>query len=249
MNNINKERVVTSWRLIICVKLFILLSACASLSKDECLIADWQLIGYEDGLKGSSLNRIGEHREACAKHGITPDLNAYNRGHGEGILNYCNYGLGLRDGQSGNPLLSICPNQSEYHQGYAQGLESYCTYNSGYQQGLSGRAYRNACSGEAEQNFLDGYDGGKHIYNLQSALRSLAIELDGVIEDQEANDENIEETKGRIAYDESLTPEQRRRLLERLEEYSEFTVDLENRHIAIEVEMESIRRELAELGQ
>lgn len=239
---------VNTWQLIVSLLIIFILSACASLSKDECLTADWQLIGYEDGLSGNSPNRISAHREACAKHGITPDRSAYIRGYDQGILNYCNYGLGLRNGQSGNAVLAVCPDQSDYHSGYAQGLVSYCTYDSGYKQGLAGRSYDNVCSGEVEQDFLDGYDLGKHIHGLQSSLRSLAYELDDVIEEQELNEEDVERTKGRIADDESLTPEQRRRLLERLEEYNEHTVELSARHVAIEVEMGAIRRELVELG-
>ncbi len=236
------------WRIYGCCSLLLLLSGCASLSKDECITADWQLIGYEDGLKGSSRSRIGDHREACAKHGVTPDMAAYNRGYDEGILGFCNYGLGLRNGQNGSAVLSVCPTQTEYHEGYREGLLSYCTFDSGYQRGLNGTSYRNVCSGEAEQNFLDGYDSGKYIFNLRSSLNALVSDLDKVIEDQEQNEKDIERTKNRITYEETLTPKEKRKLLEELEDFNELSVDLANHHVAIEVEMEEIRRELADLG-
>ena len=226
-----------------------LLNGCASLSKDECITADWQIIGYEDGLKGSGAGRIGEHREACAKHGITPNKSAYDLGYDEGIRSYCSLSLGIRAGQNGNSILAVCPQDTDYHIGYEQGLVNYCTYESGYQQGLRGANYRNVCPNHSEADFLDGFDAGKHIYSLEASLRNLSNDLQGVLSDQDRNEKDIESTKSRIAYDEELTSEQRRRLLEQLEDYNELTVELESQHIAIEVEMEQIRRELAELGR
>ncbi len=227
----------------------LVLSSCASLSKDECLTADWQIIGYEDGIQGSSAARIGEHREACAKHGVTPNKSAYDLGYDEGVRSYCSLSLGIRSGQSGNSLLGVCPQDTDYHIGYQEGLENYCTYESGYQQGLRGASYRNVCPSHSEANFLDGFDAGKHIFTLESSLRTLANNLEGIIEDQDKNERNIENTKSRITYEENLTSEQRRRLLEQLEDYNERTVELESSHIAIEVEMEQIRRELNSLNR
>lgn len=50
------------------------LSACASMSKDECLNANWKTIGYEDGSLGRPETTIQAHRKACAKINVTPDL-------------------------------------------------------------------------------------------------------------------------------------------------------------------------------
>jgi hypothetical protein len=46
-------------------------TGCATLGKEECLNADWFTIGFEDGARGYPASRIGDHREACAKHGVT----------------------------------------------------------------------------------------------------------------------------------------------------------------------------------
>jgi hypothetical protein len=63
----------------------LLLGACAAkMSKDECRTVDWRTVGYEDGVAGQPGNRIGEHRRACAEHGVTPDLNAYLAGRDRG---------------------------------------------------------------------------------------------------------------------------------------------------------------------
>lgn len=224
-------------------------SGCATLSKDECLTADWQIIGYEDGLKGSSANKIGEHRESCAKHGISPDKTAYDLGYDEGVRRYCSLSLGLQSGQNGSSVLRVCPQDSDFHLGYAQGLEKYCTYDTGYEEGLKGRNYGSVCSDNNEADFLEGYDAGHYIYSLESSLRSLSSDLQSIVNAQQRNEANVENTKNRIAYDEELSSEQRRRLLERLEDYNENTVELENSHIAIKVEMEQIRRELLSIGR
>ena len=63
----------------------IFVSGCASLSKEECQTADWRTIGYEDGVQGRPEARIGEHRKACAEHGVALELETYRSGWDEGV--------------------------------------------------------------------------------------------------------------------------------------------------------------------
>ena len=87
-----------------------LLGACSSqMSKDECRTVDWRTVGYEDGVAGRPGDRIGEHRRACAEHGITPDLNAYLAGRTEGLKEYCQPHNGYRAGASGRTYHDVCP--------------------------------------------------------------------------------------------------------------------------------------------
>lgn len=86
-----------------------LLPGCATLSEEECLTADWRMIGYEDGVKGQSGAHIGEHREACAEHGVTPDMDAYRQGRDEGLRQYCQPENGFRMGARGTSYGGICP--------------------------------------------------------------------------------------------------------------------------------------------
>ena len=53
------------------------LNGCASMNADECVMSDWQTICFEDGARGYTMDRLGQHRKACAKHGVAPDLRAY----------------------------------------------------------------------------------------------------------------------------------------------------------------------------
>ena len=86
-----------------------MLSGCASMSKEECLTVDWRTVGYEDGAAGYAGDRIGQHRKACAKHGVTPDLAAYQEGRAQGLREYCVPANGFRLGSQGASYRGLCP--------------------------------------------------------------------------------------------------------------------------------------------
>jgi prefoldin subunit 5 len=85
------------------------LVACASMSKEECLNANWKNIGYEDGSLGKPETTIQSHRKACAKINVTPDLSQYQLGHREGARSYCKKATGYQAGVSGGAYYNICP--------------------------------------------------------------------------------------------------------------------------------------------
>jgi hypothetical protein len=85
------------------------ISGCATMGESECLTSDWRTIGYEDGVAGYSGERIAQHRKACAKHGVTPDLTAYQEGRNEGLREYCQPANGFRVGARGAGYSGMCP--------------------------------------------------------------------------------------------------------------------------------------------
>jgi hypothetical protein len=91
----------------------LLISGCASMGKDECLQADWQIIGYEDGARGYPGTRIGVHRKACAQYGVTPDMAAYEAGRHKGLQTWCTPRNGYRLGLKGNRYNGVCPQSLE----------------------------------------------------------------------------------------------------------------------------------------
>jgi hypothetical protein len=105
----------------------LVLSGCATMNKNECLMADWYQVGYEDGARGYSDTRISSHREACAKHGITPDFRAYQDGYEEGVIRFCTPRNGFMQGQRGYTYSGICPPSIEdsFLDGYRAGRELY----------------------------------------------------------------------------------------------------------------------------
>ena len=66
----------------------LVLAGCSSMSKNECLTVDWRTVGYEDGVAGYSGDRIGQHRKACAKYGVTTDLELYQQGRERGLREF-----------------------------------------------------------------------------------------------------------------------------------------------------------------
>ena len=85
------------------------LSGCAGMGKDECRAIDWRTVGYEDGATGQGIERLTSRRQACSKHGVAPDLDAYLAGREEGLLEFCRPANGFRVGARGYDYAGICP--------------------------------------------------------------------------------------------------------------------------------------------
>lgn len=86
-----------------------LLAGCATLSKQECLIGDWQAIGYNDGVAGYHSDRLASHTKACAKASVAPDYQAWERGRKLGLQQYCTINNAYNIGRRGSQLNNVCP--------------------------------------------------------------------------------------------------------------------------------------------
>ncbi len=95
-------------RLIVTLTGLTLMGGCASMSADECRSADWRTVGYEDGRAGSA-GRIGDHRKACAKVDVAPDLDLYEAGRADGLRKYCIPSKGYEVGRNGRRYNGVCP--------------------------------------------------------------------------------------------------------------------------------------------
>jgi hypothetical protein len=100
---------------------------CATLSKNECLEADWHEIGYRDGSMGAPRSFLQEHSEACVKHNVRADREAYYRGRHEGLNVYCTPDNGFNQGRQGRKYNYVCPPdlEREFLAGYKKGKEIY----------------------------------------------------------------------------------------------------------------------------
>jgi hypothetical protein len=105
----------------------LLLAACASMDKPQCVNANWYAIGMEDGAQGRALQRLGDHRRACAEHGVQPDAERYAAGRNEGLKSYCTYDRGYRTGRAGSVYNGVCPEPAarDFLAGYQHGREVY----------------------------------------------------------------------------------------------------------------------------
>jgi len=85
------------------------LAGCSGMSEQACVTADWRTVGFEDGTLGRSVGNIGSYRNACAEHGVAPDLESYRAGHAEGVQVYCRESNGFAVGHSGAGYQAVCP--------------------------------------------------------------------------------------------------------------------------------------------
>ncbi|MFN4295856.1 MAG: DUF2799 domain-containing protein [Brevundimonas sp.] len=86
------------------------LGSCATMNQEQCLMGDWVGQGRADGAAGYGAGRLSDHAQACARHGVTPDPNAYYRGHEQGVRQYCVPGRAFRVAVSGGGYANgFCP--------------------------------------------------------------------------------------------------------------------------------------------
>ncbi|MGO4999536.1 DUF2799 domain-containing protein [Oceanisphaera sp. W20_SRM_FM3] len=105
----------------------IALSGCASMSKQECLTANWLDQGFRDGRNGQPLSRIADHQKACAKVDVRPDHVLYAQGREQGIVLYCTPENALIVGRQGQPYRNACPAalEQQFLVSYEKGKQLY----------------------------------------------------------------------------------------------------------------------------
>lgn len=147
------------------------LSGCASMSADECVTSDWHAIGFEDGARGYTADQLGNRRKACAKHGITPDFQAYQAGREEGLRQYCQPSRGFSLGAGGARYNGVCPSHLEG--GFVD------AYNSGYQL-YTLRSRVNSATNQinAKQHELD------NVHDRIRSAEAQMISTDTTVEDR-----------------------------------------------------------------
>ncbi|MGB5721025.1 MAG: DUF2799 domain-containing protein [Woeseiaceae bacterium] len=137
-----------NWNLIWMALMVLGLNGCASMSGDECITSDWAAIGYEDGARGYTTDRITERRKACAKHGVTPDFAAYQSGREQGLAEYCQPGRGFNVGSNGGRYNGICSVdlEADFLEAYNAGRHLYT---------LRGNVNRASSAINSKQNEID----------------------------------------------------------------------------------------------
>lgn len=97
------------WKIFAVTAGVLSLIGCGGMSANECELADWQAVGYEDGANGRSTDRFGSYRKKCAKHEVAPDFQAYQAGRAAGLKEYCQPEKGFREGARGAVYQGVCP--------------------------------------------------------------------------------------------------------------------------------------------
>ncbi|GAB2899491.1 hypothetical protein GCM10027180_31870 [Microbulbifer echini] len=109
------------------ITLILLSAGCATMSEDECHMADWQALGYEDGAQGRGLDYMGKRRESCAKYAIQLNASAYRGGRDEGLVLFCTELRGFSEGRAGENYNGVCPADLEglFLRGYETGRDLF----------------------------------------------------------------------------------------------------------------------------
>lgn len=154
-----------------------LIGGCASMNQQECLTGDWYTVGYEDGVKGKSADRIGSYRKACASHNVTPDLGQYQAGRESGLVEYCQPLNGFDVGQRGSSYAGVCP------------IEMEVEFLSAFQAGQTLYQYRAQVSNATRQIAYKQNELGDLEYELQHAEARLI------------NDDTTSEQRARLVAD------------------------------------------------
>jgi hypothetical protein len=183
-----------------CIAVALTLTGCAGMSEQACLVSDWRTVGFEDGTAGRSVASIGNYRQACTKHGISPDLDSYRAGHADGVAVYCR------------------PTQ-------------------GFEAGRRGASYQGVCPTYLEPDFLDAYNSGRHLYELESAVRSADAQIASNLRTQEQIKRELTDIAATLAGSETTT-EERVQLVGR-------AAELGRRHGELSTESDVLRQERA----
>lgn len=108
--------------------LSLFIASCATMSEEECLAADWLVVGEADGAAGySPQSRFAEYVSDCSKIGVTPDQTLWNQGYQKGLTRFCTPMNGLNRGQRGAGYTNICSSTTAagFYRGYELGKRAY----------------------------------------------------------------------------------------------------------------------------
>jgi hypothetical protein len=113
-------------RLFASLALLASLTGCASISKSECLSANWEDVGIRDGADGRAEEYLIQHSKSCARVAVVPDRGAWLKGREQGLERFCVPYRVFQIGEYGGGFdPAICRNfdQDRLVSAYEQGLE------------------------------------------------------------------------------------------------------------------------------
>lgn len=86
-----------------------LVSACATMSAEECKLANWHDVGLRDGLEGKSIAMLDARTKDCAEAKVPVDAKTYLSGRERGLKTYCRMENALPLGLNGGSYEGVCP--------------------------------------------------------------------------------------------------------------------------------------------
>ncbi len=110
----------------------LLISACATVTKETCNEIDWYQMGYDFGFDGghngdisTSFSSFQYYDTRCSELGMKGDLEAFEKGKKDGLARFCTSDRASRHGAKLIDPSSYCKNNfPEYMGFYIQGVKS-----------------------------------------------------------------------------------------------------------------------------
>ncbi len=101
--------------LLLVMPVLMLLSGCGGkmMNENECMVADWRTIGYQDGSAGRPEGYLEKRGQACAEYGVAPDMDQYLLGRSQGLIAFCQPRRGFDIGSRGGRYDYVCPSNLE----------------------------------------------------------------------------------------------------------------------------------------
>lgn len=100
--------------LLLAIPAVLLLSGCAKMmNENECMVADWRTLGYQDGSAGRSESYLEKRGEACAEYGVAPNMDQYLLGRTQGLITFCQPNRAFAMGNRGDRYQYVCPSDLE----------------------------------------------------------------------------------------------------------------------------------------
>jgi hypothetical protein len=190
-------------RLFIFTLSILILGACANMNKEQCQTADWQAIGYEDGNAGQRDSMFSQHRQECADHGVTANIDEYLRGHAEGSKKYCTKTNGFFLGMKGSSYNRNCPDElaNEFLVGLSDGKQIYSaeTQVRSAEQALEKvysriENFEEVISDQKELMISDGLARAERL-EVRQQIQKLEASMFELIESIPAYEENVERSQ------------------------------------------------------
>ena len=121
---------LTLSRIATALLIALMLSACATMSPQECRVANWSDVGLRDGLDGRPLTLLGERASDCAEGGVRIDQAAYLKGRDAGLRSYCRLDNAVALGLNGGSYEGVCPPQvdGEFRRRFQLGYSVYAAH-------------------------------------------------------------------------------------------------------------------------
>lgn len=203
---------MTKSKLALISLLLCVLSSCATMSGDECAIADWAALGYEDGQSGRTLAYKNERAKDCAKHGIGIDHRAYDQARDRGLARYCVAETAYDLGKRGQRYTGVCADHNEsvfllaYEQGNKHGefIRAVNRINGSIKSGEKElasleEAFAKLQHGEVEPPISEEQAFDQAIPNMQRQLYLTEVFLPYWYEQKDAANSQLQEFSGRMA--------------------------------------------------